>query len=383
MAPEPPPIPAPEPPTEAAESPAVQDEARVFPCQSCGADLTFHVGAQSLKCPYCGFAKAIELVEGVEIEEQDFQAMLERIAQRRTEGASQEEGVKEVRCSSCGAAVRFTGPITSTECAYCGAPLQLEGAHDSPSRVPVDGVLAFKVEREKARSNLAEWVRTRWFAPNDFKARGVQGRFNGVYMPYWTFDTLTANRYSGQRGEHYWVTTGSGKSRRRVRRTRWYPASGSFQHFFDDMLVVAASGVPTERLVTLEPWPLKECVPFNQEMLAGFVARTYDVELGVGFALAKIEMNKAVEAEVRARIGGDEQRIHSINTAYQAVTYKHLLLPVWMLAYRYRDKTYQVVVNAGTGEVQGDRPYSWIKITLAILGGAAIVGGYFAFQYLM
>jgi hypothetical protein len=202
-------------------------------------------------------------------------------------------------------------------------------------------------------------------------------------MPYWTFDTLTANRYSGQRGEHYWVTTGSGKNKRRVRRTRWYPASGSFQRFFDDTLVVAASGVPTERLLELEPWPLKECTPFNQEMLAGFLARTYDVELEDGFSLAKGQMDKAIEEEVRSRIGGDEQRIHSINTACQAITYKHLLLPVWMLAYRYRDKTYQVVVNAGTGEVQGDRPYSWVKITLAILGGVAIAGSYFAFRYLM
>lgn len=81
--------------------------------------------------------------------------------------------------------------------------------------------------------------------------------------------------------------------------------------------------------------------------------------------------------EVKRRIGGDVQRIDSIHTRHDAITYKHLILPVWMLAYRYGKKSYQVVVNAGTGEVQGDRPYSWVKITLAAvvaLLAAASVG---------
>ena len=77
---------------------------------------------------------------------------------------------------------------------------------------------------------------------------------------------------------------------------------------------------------------------------------------------------------MRSRIGGDEQRIDSINSRYDAISFKHLLLPVWLLAYRYHDKVYQVVVNASTGEVQGERPYSWIKITLFVLGIAAVAG---------
>ena len=114
-------------------------------------------------------------------------------------------------------------------------------------------------------------------------------------------------------------------------------------------------------------------MPFNKELLAGFLARTYDIELDVGFLRAKERIDKAIKAEVRRRIGGDVQRIHSINTAYNALTFKHLLLPVWMMGYRFRKKTYQVVVNAGTGEVQGDRPYSWIKIALAVLAGVGAI----------
>jgi hypothetical protein len=167
---------------------------------------------------------------------------------------------------------------------------------------------------------------------------------------------------------------GSGKNQRRQRRTRWYPASGAFQRFFDDLLIVASTALPKKRADDLEPWPLASCRPFDAMLLSGFLARTYDVDLEIGFTEARQRMDQALEADVRQRIGGDEQRIHEINSRYEAVTYKHLLLPVWMLAYRFRDKSYQVVINAGTGEVQGDRPYSWIKITLAIFAGLSVVG---------
>jgi hypothetical protein len=257
-------------------------------------------------------------------------------------------------------------------------PLQLAEAYEAPDRIPVDGVLPFHIDKEKARDNLRQWIKSRWFAPNDFIARSVKGRFSGVYLPYWTFDALTFTRYEGQRGEHYTVTVGSGKNRHTVVKTRWYPAYGSFDRFFDDVLTLASTGLPTKRLVALEPWPLNACVPFDRQFLAGFLARTYEVEIDRGFAQAKELMDRALEAEVRERIGGDVQIVESIEADYSAITYKHLLLPVWMMAYRYKEKVYQVVVNAGTGEVQGDRPYSWVKITLAVLGGlaAAAIGAF-------
>ncbi len=348
----------------------------VFPCEGCGADLQFSIGVQSLKCPYCGFTKQLEFDPEITVEEQDYAATLEQIATWRSDKSDQTSGLREVPCSSCGAKVQFQGTLTSSSCAYCGVPLQIEDVHDADDRVPVDGVLAFRVDRKKAHTALADWVKSRWFAPNRFKKEGVEGKFSGLYTPYWTFDSLTTTHYDGQRGDYYYVTVGSGKNKRRVRKTRWSPASGTFQRFFDDELVVAASGVPVKRLDALQPWPLRDCKPFNQEMLAGFLARTYDVELEAGFGIAKLRFDEAIEADVRSHIGGDTQRIHSIDTQYNAITYKHLLLPIWMMGYRYANKVYQVVVNATTAEVQGDRPYSWVKITMAVIAGLAAAGGF-------
>jgi DNA-directed RNA polymerase subunit RPC12/RpoP len=356
---------------------------RIFPCDSCGADFEFHIGQQSLKCPFCGHVKAIELDDLAAVMEQDFPAMLETLRQRRLQKKlkdlppeSETHALQELRCDSCGGTVEFIGTLTSSHCPYCGSPVQLENAHKrGTDRITVDGVLPFQVDRDAARSNLKSWVSSRWFAPNAFRKRGAEGKFNGVYLSYFTYDTMTFNVFAGQRGDHYWVTVGSGKKKQRVRKTRWRAARGKFQRFFDDVLVLANTGMRRDFMLALEPWPLQKIVPFNQEMLSGMMARTYDIELEKCFHEAKERVDSAIHDEVKKRIGGDEQRVSSVDTRYEAITFKHLLLPVWLLAYRFGDKSYQVFINAATGEVQGERPWSIWKIVFTVVAGIAAVGG--------
>jgi len=364
---------------------------RIFPCEGCGADLEFHIGDQALRCRYCGFQKEIELDETVGVVEQDFHATLEKLrdwheaeAQRKLDSGDEQTAGdsttrNELRCDSCGGNVEFIGTLTSRHCPYCGSPVQLENAHKcTEQRIPVDGVLPFQIEHEHARKNLSRWVDSRWFAPNQFRKQGAEGKFNGVYLSYFTIDSMTYTAYTGRRGEHYWVTVGSGKNRRRQMRTRWYPASGRFQRFFDDVLVLANTGLKRKFMLALEPWPLLKVVPFNQQMLAGYLARTYDLELDHCFNEAKGRMDAALHTEVCQRIGGDTQQVSSLKSRYEAITFKHLLLPTWLMAYKYRDKTYQVFINAATGEVQGERPYSVWKILFAVVLAIAVAGGIYA-----
>ncbi len=345
-------------------------EGRHFPCESCGADLEFNIGVQSLRCPFCGHIKAIDFAADADVHEQDLTARLAAIAQERQRHATGLEDAQEVTCQSCGGTVVFSGTLTSTTCSYCGSPIQRQGVHRAQDRIPADAVLTFAVEPQVARHNLARWVKSRWFAPSEFKKRGVGGKLEGVYLPYFTFDALTYTRYRGERGDHYYVTVGSGNNRRQERRTRWTPAAGAFQRFFDDVLVPAVKGLPKRLLDSLEPWPLGRALPFAPELLAGKLAHTYDVELDVCFEEGKARIEHALAGETRQRIGGDVQRIHAMAVRYDALTYKHLLLPVWLLAYRYGKASYQVAVNACTGEVQGERPYSAWKIAAAVLLGA-------------
>jgi len=381
QAPPPPPLPKQErADTQSAGQSHEESRGRIFPCDRCGADLKFDIGVQSLKCPYCGNETQIEIPEDKEVVEQDFRAMLERVREVHEKGRRDETGQRELTCEACGGTVVFVGSLTSSECPYCGSPVQLDKVHDAKHRIPVDGILPFLVDKKQAHANLKQWVKSRWFAPNEFKRRGADGKFNGVYLPFWTFDSLTFTRYHGERGEHYYVTVGTGDDKRRVRRTRWYPASGSFQRFFDDVLVLAARGMRSDMMHKLEPWPLARCAPFNQEMLAGYLARTYETSLEEGFADAKQRIDRALHREVVQRIGGDDQRVHSVRTHHGAITFKHMLLPTWLLAYKYKEKTYRVMINAATGEVQGERPWSWVKIGLAIAAVALLgIGAWFLF----
>lgn len=351
---------------------------RIFPCEGCGADLQFEIGKQELQCPYCGYVKSLEFQPDAVVAEQDIDTMLARLKEIRGKGITDQQLTSEVRCESCGGQVEFSGALTSSECPYCASPIQRENIHTSPERVPVDGVLPFLIDHARAAQQLREWVKSRWFAPNEFKQKGVDGKFQGVYEPYWTFDFETFTRYDGQRGDHYYVTVGTGKDQRQERRTRWSYASGAFHRFFDDILCFASDGLPTWLTQALEPWPLDQCQPFNQQLLAGFLARTYDIPLDVGLMEAKRRAESALSTEVRQRIGGDEQQIDHQQTQYNAMTYKHLLLPLWLLVYRYHGKLYRVAINGGTGEVQGERPYSAWKIFFAVLAGILAAGGIYA-----
>ena len=356
---------------------------RIFPCEKCGADLEFSIGTQSLQCPYCATVKQIELPSDAPIVERNYLAMLanlERLHEQGRDDAEQAVGEHAVRCESCGGEVVFQGTLTSSQCPYCASPLQRDKIHDAPHRISVDGVLPFLVPEATAARSLREWVRSLWWAPNAFLREGVNGKFNGVYLPYFTYDSSTQTRYAGQRGDFYYVTVGTGNNRRTERHVRWSFTSGEFERFFNDVLVIAAQHQSESLVQRLEPWPLAQCVPFTQQLLAGFFARTYDVNLEDGFTTASQRIEAALAAEVRQRIGGDVQQVASQQTNYSAITFKHLLLPVWLLAYRYRGQPFRVMINAVTGEVSGERPYSAIKIGFAIAVGLAAALGLWAFH---
>jgi hypothetical protein len=343
-----------------------------FPCESCGAPLLFSIGAQRLKCEHCGFEKALELAEDARpVSENDLRLGLQRQAQKRSTTTTATK--QECRCNACGGIVVFEGSLTASSCSWCDTPLQLKNAHVSEHPIPVDGIATFRVEKAAAQANLRSWVSSRWFAPGEWTRRGVDGKFDGVYMPFFTFDAMTFTRYRGERGDAYYVETGSGNNKRRERRVRWSAASGAFQRFFDDVCVPALKALPTALLRGLEPWPTEQLTPFSEGALAGKRAHTYERELQECFDLARQRIDEELTRDVRQRIGGDEQRIHDKQTQYSALSYKHVLLPVWILAYRYGDKPYRVVVNAVTGKVHGERPWSVPKIVAAVLAALVLL----------
>ena len=347
---------------------------RQFPCASCGAKVEFAPGTDALECPYCGSTTEIPATtEG--IVERSYDEALEATL---GEDAETEE-VTSVRCDSCAALVEPSPTHEAFPCPYCGSSIVAREL--SQRLIKPLALLPFRVGRGRATELFREWIRGLWFAPDALKKLArVEGRLRGLYAPYWTYDAGTVTRYTGERGEEYTVTRTRTVTRdgKRVQETyqevrvRWYPASGTVTRRFDDMLVVGSTSLPRELARELEPWDLENLVDYADEYLSGFTAERYQVDLRAGWRRARERMAQVIRGDVRQDIGGDRQRIHSVETTHSDVTYKHVLLPMWICSYRYKEKVYRFLVNARTGEVQGERPWSWVKITLALLAAATI-----------
>jgi hypothetical protein len=233
--------------------------------------------------------------------------------------------------------------------------------------IPPESLLPFTVDLRGAREAFATWLRALWFAPNALRKLAALGQLTGVYIPYWTYDAMTVTFYEGERGENYsttiYTTDANGnRVAQTVIRTRWYPVSGEVRHFFDDVLVCGSTSLPADLLERVNDWNLGKLVPFRPDYLSGFRTERYSIDLRGGYKAAKAEMEPTIHRLVCRDIGGDHQRVHSKRTRYGAVTFKPLLLPLWVAAYRYHQQTYQIVVNGRTGRVAGYRPYSAWKI---------------------
>ncbi len=352
-----------------------------FPCLQCGADMRFDPNAGNLTCDHCGAVEEIDdgPWKGGAIKELDFHRALNADLPE-----AEMEETRISKCPNCGAEVEFKGEDHATECPFCATPVVIgTGTH---RHIKPKGVLPFALSEKDARSAMSRWMGSLWFAPNGMKDYVRAGRrMQGIYVPYWTYDADTKSSYRGERGTVYYEThtvrvmvDGKPQTRQqRVQKIRWTPKSGRVARFFDDVLVLASRSLPKAYTDALAPWDLSALEPYSPEYLAGFRAEGYAVTLEEGFVEARDIMDRTILRDVKFDIGGDRQRVHDINTTVKDVTFKHILLPVWLAAYKYRGKTYRFVVNARTGAVKGDRPWSVWKIlfaaTLAALL-AAIIG---------
>jgi DNA-directed RNA polymerase subunit RPC12/RpoP len=343
-----------------------------FPCRQCGAQLSFSPGLQSLKCQYCGFVNPIPQ-SAEDIEELDFHQYLEIARQESTLDKDQ-----TVKCQACAAEFTVSGRTTADKCPFCGSNSVIAIAAEV--RIRPKSLLPFAIEQRQCADLYKRWISTRWFAPNALKdfAR-AQGGLTGMYIPYWTYDSKTTSYYTGMRGEHYYTTEtyedSEGRTQtREVQHTAWYPASGTVWHDFDDVLAPGSTTLPTNMVTRVDSWDTKSLVPYDDSYLSGFRAERYNVGLEEGFEWAKQVMARAIEQDIRYDIGGDEQQISSVDTQYDALTFKHVLVPIWIGAYKFRDKSYRFLINGRSGQIFGEAPISPWKVALVVLLGLIVIG---------
>lgn len=373
------------PPAPEAASDVVHDAPVQLKCNQCGAAIVFAPGSHETVCEHCGHRNEICTADQV-VTEQDFRAAMAALS---SSAATIEQ--LSVECRSCGAQTQLEPNVRSQECPFCGTPIVAQAV--CRRVIKPQALLPFRLDRDSASACFTKWMGKLWFAPKDLKRLAwVDGHLAGVYLPFWTFDALAVTSYRGERGDDYWDTvrvpvTVNGRTQwqtRRVRKTRWRSASGTVRNHFDDVLVPASCSLPHPRLFRLGAWDLTSLVPYADGYISGFRSESYTIDLEAGFAAARLRMEDTIRLTVRRDIGGDHQRIHTMRPMYDAVTFKHLLLPIWVAVYRYRGKPYRFLVNARDGTVVGDRPWSAWKIALAVGAGViALLGAAAAVLWIM
>ena len=360
----------------ASDARSAQDDAQdvQLKCAQCGAPIVYAPGTDQTVCEHCGHRNAIDS-GGQVVSEQDFQAAMASLA-----SASEVIERMTIECRSCGATTEFAPNVRSQECPFCGTPIVAQAVCQRV--IKPRALLPFGLDRDRARASFTAWIGKLWFAPNDLKKLAwIDGHLAGMYLPFWTYDARTITTYRGERGDDYWDTvrvpvTVNGRTTwqtRQVRKTRWRSARGTVENRFDDVLVPASNSLPHDKLLRLGQWDLGRLVPYTEAYISGFRSESYTIDIEGGFAAARQRMEEVIRGTIRSDIGGDHQRIHQMWPTYHDITFKHLLLPIWVAVYRYRDKPYRILVNARDGTVAGERPWSAWKIALAVGAGVLVL----------
>ena len=350
-----------------------------FSCPACGAAAEWNPAKQSLVCPFCGTTAPgkLEQVPGGDdvITEHDLVAALRGIPDAARGWQAKKTSVK---CQSCQAISVFDAERVGQRCNFCGSAA-LVPYEDIKETFRPESLLQMKVSEIQVRESIRNWYGSRWFAPNKLKNAALTDTVKGLYIPYWTFDAQVHADWTAESGYYYYeteyYTDANGKQQsRQVQKVRWQRSSGSVDHFFDDELVAASRGVQPDLLRQVEPFPTKEVSPYNAGFLSGWVVERYQIDLVSAAQNARAGMDQKITALCAQQVPGDTHRNLDVRTDYSLQTFKHILVPVWLLTYNYGPRNFQVVINGFTGSIAGKYPKSWVKIFFAILGGLAVMG---------
>lgn len=321
-----------------------------------------------LVCPFCGTETpfTVDAATG-QIEELDLARALREIPDQ-DRGWQAEK--RTVQCQSCKAVSVFDPDRVGQNCDFCGSPTLVDYAEIKAPIRPMS-LLPFRVAESAIREQIRTWYASKWLAPNALKSRALVDRLHGVYIPYWTFDAHVVCPWQAEAGHYYYETQRVRRNGRmvtqQVRKVRWVPASGEVRHFFDDEPVPGTHGVSHELLKQVEPFPFQELKPYEKAYLSGFVVEHYQIVLFDAAQRSQQAMTAKVREMCAAQIPGDTYRNLRIQPVFSGETFKHILVPVWLLTYNFRQKAYQVVANGVTGRMAGEYPWSFWKVAFLVL----------------
>lgn len=329
-------------------------------CPCCGATIQYDPASRKMACAYCGYEREIPAAESeAVIEEIDFESA--KIRQSKDWG----KPTKSVVCKQCGGETIYDSAETAAACPFCGSNNVMPVDNDEEVMAP-GGVVPFEISQEKAAQLFKSWLGGKLFAPNAAKKACVAKDFNGLYLPYWTYDSDTTSSYVAKLGFDKRVKRGDSY----VTETTWRTYTGVYQEFIDDQLIYASKKTTSPYIKSVSNFDFTKLRPYSPEFVAGFAAERYTLGLDDGWTEAKKEINTTLKSHLGSKLKSQHRadRVGTINlsTSYDNITFKYLLAPIWLSAFKFNGKVYQFVVNGQTGKIAGKSPVSPWKVAIAI-----------------
>jgi hypothetical protein len=278
-------------------------------------------------------------------------------------------------CGHCGATLAFEGVRTQT-CPYCASPNFVEKP-PSPGQPDPAFLVAFTGDAEVARKRLDAWIGSRTlFADSALKHAKVED-LRGVYLPAYLYSAVARTSFTAQIGEQYtetetYTTTENGKTvtkTRIVTRTEYRSLAGRHLGYITDVIVSASVGLSNAELERVEPFDLKQLRRFSPALVSGWIHEEFSRGARDCQQASRGEAVDEVGSRLRRFMPGDSYSDLEWKTVVEWEALEPILVPVWVLALRYRgDKPpLRVVINGQTGKVAGKVPLSWWKIAIPIV----------------
>lgn len=335
-------------------------------CPNCGATVVYDPETLSMTCHSCGYSRQLPKPDDVaaSVEEIDFTTATQRAS------IDWGQARKSLTCKNCGATTVFDAADTAACCPYCGST-QVMPVDDMQEAMAPGGVVPFEISQQKASELFKSWIKGKFFAPSAAKKSCEAKNFNGVYLPFWTYDTQTTSPYHVRLGYRRERTNAKGETETYY---EYRDFNGIYQKFIDDELVYASKKTDNPYINAVKSFDFKKLRPYSPEFIAGFMAERYTVGLDDGWQVAKDQ----IKNKLRGEIGEYEKRKEladridkvDFNTDFAKVTFKYVLAPIWIANYRFNDQVFNFVVNGQTGKIAGKSPVSVPKVILTI---AAII----------
>ncbi len=334
----------------------------IYKCPGCGANLKYDSSTKGLHCEYCGYEFKID--GKVSSEENDFS----KVDLKQT----WDKEVHKAVCKNCGANIILDQNDITKDCPFCSTPLVL--STDELVGLKPDRVIPFSISQETGIENYRKWIKKRFFAPAKVKKDIPNPLLYSVYIPSWTYDSDTITSYKGRLGRRYTKTVGSGKNRRTVTYVKYFRISGIEQIKFDDVLICSGKKINQDELSKIQPFNTNSSFEFDNRYIVGHTTEHYSLELKDGWNNATQIMENYIRSSILSRYHYDVVDYLKLNTSHNKITYKYVVLPIWICHYTFHKRKYRFLVNGETGKVVGKYPKSILRISfVVILAIAAII----------